>query len=1155
MVRSALSALSALALILSMGHAAAEPGPAPEASGVDAARLPGLEGTLSDRSRDNIKAGKRIPVIVMMDVGLDGAQSRPGVNGSPDPARIAEAREQVLTTAFGPGGVHRQDELFSNAQAEGARALSQPTLLAEFSVTPGFALLASPSEIARLNETAGVAYIVEDSLSRPLLDDSTTLIGVDQLWSQGIEGAGVAVAILDTGVEVEHPMTDPAITASACFNQIIADQSTSFCPGGVESVTSLTDDSAGDSCVEDDIDSVNGTDGCSHGTHVGSTAAGRTATSSGGPVSGVARAADIIAVNVFARFQASECGDDETEPCVLSYTSDQISALEWIYNNRASLNVASVNMSLGGGENQTACTTEARRTVIQNLRNAGIATVIASGNDGFTDAVSTPSCIPEAITVGSTTKADAISSFSNSSTLIDLLAPGSSILAAWQSEEPATGQNCFDGSTPNAQGFCHFFATFSGTSMATPHVAGAFAVLKAAFPAASVDEIEAALEFTGVQITDTRNGVTRPRIQVDAAHEFLQNGGAVVSGLRIAPSEVFETSGEIADPSSFGTQLYTLTNESGSSLDFTVQTSDAWLLVDNTGGTLAAGADAQFTASVDPAALSVGGNSGQITVSVTGGDSQAIPASVFVQPPPPANDDFANALPLAGVAPQVNGSNVGADKQTGEPDHGDAGGASVWWSWTAPFDGLVDANTEGSSYDTTLGVYTGSSVDSLTTIGTNDDIDLGVVLQSRVEFTATKGQTYQFAVDGWSAATGDIVLTIAPKNPPANDNFASAEPINGAQGSVSGFLYNATKESGEPTHIDPDQGVEGGSIWYSWTAPADGSFRFRLDGTDAAATLAVYTGSVVSALTLVDKDAGGGIGLLPSAPAPSVDIAAQSGETFHIAIVDNVEPGGTVLSWHDVADSTTLLTAILPYARSVGLGETATAFVSVFNDGPVTAQNCLLEGPTQTDFPGALTYQTTDPATNALTGSPETPASIAPGERQTYVFGITPNQAFDERELSITARCDNAQAPVAAIGVNTFILSSSATEPADLLAIAATITNDGTVHLPSNTGTEVFTVAAVNIGSDANIEVLAEASDGTQVSIALCETDNSGTCLAPAAAVVNVPFTAGQTRFFSVFVTASGTDIPFDPANRRVFVKFDDGGVVRGATNVAVRTP
>src|SRR5262245_45972179 len=67
----------------------------------------------------------------------------------------------------------------------------------------------------------------------------------------------------------------------------------------------------------------------------------------------------------------------------------------------------------------------------------------------------------------------------------------------------------------------------------------------------------------------------------------------------------------------------------------------------------------------------------------------------------PANDLFANAVVLSGTNVSTNGSNVGASKQTGEPNHaGDAGGRSVWWLWTSPFSGSVVMHTSGSSFDT-----------------------------------------------------------------------------------------------------------------------------------------------------------------------------------------------------------------------------------------------------------------------------------------------------------------------------------------------------------------------------------------------------------------------------------------------------------------------
>ena len=105
------------------------------------------------------------------------------------------------------------------------------------------------------------------------------------------------------------------------------------------------------------------------------------------------------------------------------------------------------------------------------------------------------------MTVGSTTKADQVSSFSNHAALVELMAPGSNILAA----------------VPGGR------ARKNGTSMATPHVAGAWAILKQGKPSASVSEVLTALACTGVPVS--RAGITKPRIDVLAALNVLRSPG------------------------------------------------------------------------------------------------------------------------------------------------------------------------------------------------------------------------------------------------------------------------------------------------------------------------------------------------------------------------------------------------------------------------------------------------------------------------------------------------------------------------------------------------------------------------------------------------------------------------------------------------------
>ena len=132
--------------------------------------------------------------------------------------------------------------------------------------------------------------------------------------------------------------------------------------------------------------------------------------------------------------------------------------------------------------------------------------------------------------------------------------------------------------------------------------------------------------------------------------------------------------------------------------------------------------------------------------------------NLYGPPGTPANDNFANAatITLTTNAATVTGYNTTATKQAGEPNHANnRGGRSIWWRWTAPAPGPVDLDTRGSYSDTTLGVYTGSSVGALTTIASNDDINPGIVQASTLIFPATSGTTYFFAIDGFNNDDGN----------------------------------------------------------------------------------------------------------------------------------------------------------------------------------------------------------------------------------------------------------------------------------------------------------------------------------------------------------------------------------------------------------------
>lgn len=128
---------------------------------------------------------------------------------------------------------------------------------------------------------------------------------------------------------------------------------------------------------------------------------------------------------------------------------------------------------------------------------------------------------------------------------------------------------------------------------------------------------------------------------------------------------------------------------------------------------------------------------------------------LYGPPGVPANNNFAAAILVVGNPSAFIFYNTNATKEPGEPNHaGNVGGRSVWWKWIAPSAGSVTLTTQGSLFDTTLGVYTGSAVNSLTTIASNDDVQPGVIQYSSVTFNANGGVTYYFAVDGFNANDG-----------------------------------------------------------------------------------------------------------------------------------------------------------------------------------------------------------------------------------------------------------------------------------------------------------------------------------------------------------------------------------------------------------------
>jgi len=301
----------------------------------------------------------------------------------------------------------------------------------------------------------------------------------------------------------------------------------------------------------------------------------------------------------------------------------------------------------------------------------------------------------------------------------------------------------------------------------------------------------------------------------------------------------------------------------------------------------------------------------------------------------PANDEFSAAATLSPSLPISRfDSNVEATKEAGEPLHaGEAGGHSVWYSWTPTVDTRVGVSTNCGALDPLLAVYTGSAVNALTPVASNEELlGLGCFFSNpEFEFDAAAGTTYWIAVDGRDENQGTFELKLNP--PPDNDNFASASSI-GAElpQSAFGSTKVATKETGEPNHAGD---VGGHSVWYSWTPSDSGpveistctSFTSNLD-----AVLAVYTGSILGGLTPVaaNDDGSGAASYQCSFVDSAVEFEAVAGTTYRIAVDGASGSVGTFdlrLNGHpanDSFESPEVLPSALPLSVPAGTNRFAT---------------------------------------------------------------------------------------------------------------------------------------------------------------------------------------------------------------------------------------
>jgi subtilisin family serine protease len=439
------------------------PQPQAAAAAVNPAQIRGFEA-MRDQA---IQGNRRVRVIARL--------TRAAVDGAPTAADIT------------PAAFERPSAGLAAAQARVANRLTNLGLphVAAIAGMPLMVVEATAEELAQMVAEGEIAEVVEDAMAAPMLPESAPLV---RATGPALSRAKVTIAVLDTGIEAGHPFFGNRVVEEACYSSnSAANNAASLCPGGAQSSTAFGSGAPCTSLAR-----------CDHGTHVAGIAAGQPGRQI--PFSGIAPDANLFSIQVFSLVTDTStnrpCANANTSsPCLLAFTSDMIRALQRVRDRRSALNIVAVNMSIGGGKFTAACDTDPRKPIIDELRAAGVATVVAAGNAGFRDAISAPACISSAIAVGSTTKTDTVSAFSNISSLVDMLAPGSDIRSSL----------LLRGNT----------GIKSGTSMAAPHVAGAVAAIRLRQPGASVDQIEHWLKVNGAPIAVA--GMSLPRIDVASA--------------------------------------------------------------------------------------------------------------------------------------------------------------------------------------------------------------------------------------------------------------------------------------------------------------------------------------------------------------------------------------------------------------------------------------------------------------------------------------------------------------------------------------------------------------------------------------------------------------------------------------------------------------
>jgi subtilisin family serine protease len=520
--------------------------------------------------------------------------------------------------------------------------------------------------------------------------------------------------------------------------------------------------------------SISGARDCDgHGTHVAGTV--------GSSSYGVAKNVSLVSVRVL------DCNGSG------SYAT-MIAGLDWIVSDHTAGVKAVANMSLGGPVSASL------NAAVDRVINDGVVMVAAAGNETVSACSKSPASTPGAITVAASDSSDRRASFSNYGSCVDVFAPGVSIR-----------------STLNGGGS----GLLDGTSMASPHVAGAAAVIWSLNPSYSSSQVSSALisGTTSNKVTDAMGSLNRLL--------YLAPSSGVAPSAPASASATFATGTVTVNwspPSSSGTNAIT---------SYQVVTSGGTTVCSWTSGPLRC----------QSSSLPAGTYTFKVSASSSAGTSPFSSLSNSVVVSTSGNNDFfSSARVLSGTSGSTTDTNTSATREVGEPTTVNATASTKWYSYTPATSGYLTINTNGSSFDTVLGVFTGSSVSSLTTRASDDDS--GELSSSLVSLSVSPGTTYFVQVGAYSSgSTGSITLNwslgaAACFGSPINDDLSCATVLSGSSNSLYADNYSATLE-------DSELGTEDicASVWYKFTPTGSGVATVSTFGSDFDTVLTLYRSS------------------------------------------------------------------------------------------------------------------------------------------------------------------------------------------------------------------------------------------------------------------------------------------------------------------------